>query len=154
MIAVNKPMLAQSSDELPVGRTWTYELKWDGYRAIIVKDGARVTLWSRNQKDLTRDYPTIEAAIGKLPVPSCVFDGEIVALDAAGRPSFQGLQHRSTRDLSIAFVAFDALAVNEKSLVRRLLDERRSALRSLLAPPPLGILMSEALLASHLSWRS
>ena len=67
-----------------------------------------------------------------------VLDGEIVALDAAGRPSFQGLQHRSTRDLSIAFVAFDALAVDDKSLMRRPLDERRSALRSLLAPPPPG----------------
>ena len=145
MIGIPKPMLAQSSVDLPVGRTWTYEVKWDGYRAMAVKDVGRVTLWSRNQKDLTRDYPTIEAALGKFHAPSFVLDGEIVALDASGRPSFQGLQHRSTRGVSIAYVAFDALAVGDKSLLLRPLDERRSALRSLLAPPPPGVIVSEAL---------
>ena len=145
MTSIPKPMLAQSSDALPLGPAWTYEVKWDGYRSIAVKDGARVTLWSRNQKDLTRDYPGIEAALGKLRPSSFVIDGEIVALDAEGRPSFQALQHRSTRGLSLAYVAFDVLAVGDESLLRKPLEERRARLRSLLAPPPLGVMMSEAL---------
>jgi bifunctional non-homologous end joining protein LigD len=74
-------MLAQSADTVPVGPAWTYEVKWDGYRAIAVKDGARVKLVSRNQKDLTRDYPTIGAAVATLSTPSLLLDGEIVALD-------------------------------------------------------------------------
>ena len=85
MMSVPKPMLAQSSDALPLGPAWTYEVKWDGYRSIAVKDGACVKLWSRNQKDLTRDYPGIEAALGKLRSPSFVIDGEIVALPRSGR---------------------------------------------------------------------
>jgi len=55
-------MLAASATDLPTGPQWSYEVKWDGYRALAVRDGARVLLWSRNQKDLTRDYPTITAA--------------------------------------------------------------------------------------------
>ena len=145
MMPIPKPMLAQSSDDLPVGRTWTYEVKWDGYRCIAVKKDGRVTLWSRNQKDLTHDYPRVEAAIGKLPTPSFVIDGEVVVLDAAGRPSFQALQRRSTRGVTLAYVAFDILALGNESLMRRPLEERRAELRSLLAPPPMGLLMSEAL---------
>ena len=139
MTSIPKPMLAQSSDALPLGPTWTYEVKWDGYRSIAVKDGARVTLWSRNQKDLTRDYPGIEAALGKLRPSSFVIDGEIVALDSEGRPSFQALQHRSTRGLSLVYVAFDVLGVGRESLLRKPLEERRAELRSLLAPPPPGV---------------
>ena len=81
VLSIPKPMLARSADDLPIGTTWTYEVKWDGYRCIAVKEGARVKLWSRNQKDLTRDYPGIEAAVGKLRPSSFVIDGEIVALD-------------------------------------------------------------------------
>jgi bifunctional non-homologous end joining protein LigD len=138
-------MLAQLADELPVGPVWTYEVKWDGYRAIAVKDGKRVELLSRNQKDLTRDYPGIAAAIATLRSPSVVLDGEIVALDAEGRPSFQALQHRSTSGLALVYVAFDVLAVSGASLLRRPLKERRAELRSLLAPPPAGVLVSEPL---------
>jgi len=144
-LSIPKPMLARSADDLPIGPTWTYEVKWDGYRSIAVKDGARVKLWSRNQKDLTRDYPGIEAALGKLRPASFVIDGEIVALDSAGRPSFQVLQHRATRGLSLAYVAFDVLAVGNESLLRRPLEERRAQLRSVLAPIPAGVIMSEAL---------
>jgi len=76
-----KPMLAASATDLPTGPQWSYEVKWDGYRALAVRDGARVLLWSRNQKDLTRDYPTITAALRSAKTPRFVLDGEIVALD-------------------------------------------------------------------------
>jgi bifunctional non-homologous end joining protein LigD len=56
-----RPMLATAATVLPTGAPWSYEVKWDGYRVIAVKDGARVQLISRNAKDLTRDYPTVVA---------------------------------------------------------------------------------------------
>jgi hypothetical protein len=84
---VLRQMLATSAAELPIGPEWTYEVKWDGYRALAIKDDARVQLVSRNQKDLTRDYPAIAAAVGRLPASSFVLDGEILALDAERRPS-------------------------------------------------------------------
>src|SRR5436190_19732859 len=96
-----RPMLATSHGDLPVGAEWTYEVKWDGYRALAIKDGAGVQLVSRNQKDLTAEYAAIVAALRGLPASSFVLDGEIVALDAEGRPSFQALQHRRTSALAI-----------------------------------------------------
>src|SRR5215813_3669248 len=116
--SIPKPMLAQSADELPIGRAWTYEVKWDGYRTLAVKDRGRVILLSRNHKHLTRDYPSVASAVLKLSTPSFVLDGEIVALDSSGRPSFQALQHRATRGLTLVYVAFDTLALGDESLVR------------------------------------
>jgi bifunctional non-homologous end joining protein LigD len=81
---------------LPVGPDWTYEVKWDGYRAIAMKNGKRVRLVSPNQKDLTRDYPQVVASLSTLAPADAVMDGEIVALDGNGHPSFQALQHRSS----------------------------------------------------------
>src|SRR5690242_1545500 len=98
-----RAMLATSAAVLPEGPQWTYEVKWDGYRALAVKDGASVRLISRNQKDLTRDYPSVVAAVQSLRVPKAILDGEIVAIDAEGRPSFQALQHRATAGLAIVY---------------------------------------------------
>ena len=77
---IPRPMLATSATELPEGPQWTYEVKWDGYRALVVKDGTDVQLISRNQKDLTRDYPTVVAAVRTIRQSSVILDGEIVAL--------------------------------------------------------------------------
>ena len=104
------------------GTEWTYEVKWDGYRALAIKDGARVQLLSRNQKDLTRDYPAIVAALRGLKASSFVLDGEIVALDAEGRPSFQALQHRRSSALAIVYYAFDLLEINGESLFGKPLE--------------------------------
>src|SRR6185312_8471164 len=88
-------MAAVSVTELPEGDEWLYELKLDGYRALLIKDADAVTLQSRNQKDLTRMCPTVATAGRKLKAEQAVIDGEIGAVDASGRPSFQALQHRS-----------------------------------------------------------
>ena len=82
-----RPMLATPAATLPVGPDWSYEVKWDGYRAIAVKDGRRVRLVSRNEKDLTRAYPQVVASLNTLAAGDAVLDGEIVALDDEGRPS-------------------------------------------------------------------
>jgi bifunctional non-homologous end joining protein LigD len=136
-------MLAASADTLPEGPEWTYEVKWDGYRAIAVKDGDRVRILSRNEKDLTRDYPSVVTAVRSVRVPQLTLDGEIVALDDEGRPSFQALQHRSTAGLTIAYYAFDVLSVGRESLIAQSLAVRRGRLRLLILGS--GVLLSEPL---------
>ncbi len=123
-------MLATSAPELPRGDDWTYEVKWDGYRAVAAKSASDVQLISRNQKNLTNDYPTVVRAIAALRVRQAVLDGEIVALDAEGRPSFQALQHRRTSALSVVYYAFDLLELEGESLLRKPLDERRRRLKT------------------------
>src|SRR5687767_14457213 len=88
------PMAAQVVKKLPEGDDWIYELKFDGYRALILKDRKLVEVRSRKDKHLTTMYPGVVAAGQRLKATQAVIDGEIVALDAQGSPSFQALQHR------------------------------------------------------------
>src|SRR6185437_2499897 len=119
-------MAAVSVTKLPEGAEWLYELKLDGYRALISKDGANVTIQSRNLKSLTRMYPTVATAGHRLKANQVIVDGEIVAVDASGRPSFQALQHRSLHpNHQILFYAFDLLALNGQDLTQKPLTERR-----------------------------
>src|SRR5687767_13051414 len=78
------PMAAQVVKRLPEGDDWTYELKFDGYRALVIKDVQHVEVRSRNNKDLTGMYPGLAAAGLRLDADQAVVDGEIVALDAQG----------------------------------------------------------------------
>lgn len=123
------PMAALSVDVLPEGPEWSYELKLDGYRALIVKNGASIQIRSRNDKDLTPMYPAVVAASRRLQVEQAVIDGEIVAVDEQGRPSFQALQHRGTHpDHTIVFYAFDLLHLNGEDMRAMPLEERRANL--------------------------
>jgi bifunctional non-homologous end joining protein LigD len=136
-------MMAVSAATLPVGDDWSYEVKWDGYRAQAVKDGAVVSLASRNLKNITKQYPSVAQAAARVRAATAVLDGEIVALDPAGRPSFQALHHSTFAGLSIVFYAFDLLHLNGRDLTRRPLDERRSALRDIVGDS--GVLLSDPL---------
>lgn len=127
-------MAARPVQELPEGSQWLYEIKWDGYRALLLKDGPRVQIRSRNDKSLTALYPTIATAAAKLNADRAMIDGEIVALDAQGRPSFQALQHRSSHPQHrIAFYAFDVLHLDGRDLTAQPLTGRRRQLAKLLA---------------------
>ena len=119
-----RPMLATLGTELPRGKDWTYEVKWDGYRALAVKGPNGAQLISRNQKQLTTDYPSVVRAIDALPVGNAVLDGE------KGHPSFQALHHRSAH--TIVYYAFDLLRLNGRDRTRVPLDQRRAALLPLL----------------------
>src|SRR5882724_524889 len=99
-------MMAVSASALPEGEDWTYEVKWDGYRAQAVKNGAIVSLASRNLKNLTRQFPSVAKAVSRVSAKSVLLDGEIVALDANGRPSFQALHHANLEGLSIVYYVF------------------------------------------------
>ena len=136
-------MMAMSAATLPAGAEWSYEVKWDGYRAQAVKDGPAVTLASRNLKNITRQFPDVAAAAARVRASSAVLDGEIVALDADGHPSFQALHHADTAGLSIAFYAFDLLHLDGRDLTGKPLDQRRDALRRIVEGS--GVLLSEPL---------
>jgi bifunctional non-homologous end joining protein LigD len=140
-IAEIRPMLATSAAELPCGDAWSYEVKWDGYRTLAVKQGPRVKLLARNLKDATGQYPSIARAVGQVQGDAVLLDGEIVALDRQGRPSFQALHHRSAA--TIVFYAFDLLHLNGRDLMRVPLDERRTALAAVVEGT--GILRSDPL---------
>ena len=138
------PMAAQVVKELPEGPDWTYELKFDGYRALIIKDKQRVELRSRKNKDLTGMYRGIAAAGSRLNADQAVVDGEIVALDAQGSPSFQALQHRGSHPgHQIVFYAFDLLHLDGKDLTGQPLLKRRALLPRVLDGS--GLLASEEL---------
>jgi bifunctional non-homologous end joining protein LigD len=127
------PMAARIADRLPEGRDWQYEVKFDGYRALLIKQGTSVQIRSRNDKDLTSVYPGVAAAARRLRAGSAIVDGEIVALDPRGRPSFQALQHRGAHPKhTVVFYAFDLLAVDGESLIERRLVDRRDRLPDVL----------------------
>jgi bifunctional non-homologous end joining protein LigD len=126
------PMAALAVKKLPEGDDWLYELKWDGYRALLIKDGEDVQIRSRNDKDLTAMYPGVAAAGRRQTIKQIVLDGEIVALREDGRPSFQALQHRSSHQKHrIVFYAFDVLHADGQDLTGERLDVRRARLPAL-----------------------
>jgi DNA ligase D-like protein (predicted ligase) len=131
-------MAARLVDELPEGPEWFYELKFDGYRALMLKDGDNVSIISRNRKNLTRAYPSVVAAARKLTARQVMLDGEIVAHDSDGRPSFQALQH-STQPRTIVFYVFDVLHLNGADLTQRPLEERRAKLPQVIGDSGLGV---------------
>jgi bifunctional non-homologous end joining protein LigD len=135
------PMAALQVESLPEGPEWSYELKLDGYRALIIKDGDSIAIRSRNDKDLMQMYPAAVAAAKRLQIEQVVVDGEIVAVDKQGRPSFQALQHRGSHpDHTIVFYAFDLLHLNGEDTRALPLRQRRAKLSSVVKKS--GLLLS------------
>lgn len=98
-----EPMLAESLEAPFSGNGWLFEIKYDGFRCIASREGARVHLVSRNGRELTATFPELARALAALPFEHVVMDGELVVLDPSGKPSFQRLQRRGmlTRTLDI-----------------------------------------------------
>ena len=107
---------------------WIWEEKYDGIRLIAVKDGRRVQLVTRNDKDRTADFPEVAAAIAALPAPTLVLDGEVVVFDTAGVSRFQLLQRRGAGASAPIYVAFDCLHARGRDLLREPLTARRAEL--------------------------
>src|SRR5271156_1983894 len=97
------PMLCRAVKELPTGPEWAYEVKLDGYRALGLKTEGHVRLFSRNGKDFSARFPSVTRALDALPDETLI-DGEVVAADENGRPSFSSLQNF---DRAPVFYAFD-----------------------------------------------
>jgi bifunctional non-homologous end joining protein LigD len=130
-----EPMKAKLVEKPPAVGDWIYELKFDGIRLIAVKRDKKVSLFSRNQNDLSARFPDIVEAITNLPARKCVIDGEVVALDDKGRSSFQLLQAHEMegRKSPIYFYAFDLLQLDGKSLIGLPLEARKNVLKKLRA---------------------
>jgi bifunctional non-homologous end joining protein LigD len=106
-----EPMLLLRKEHLPEGREWQYELKLDGYRAIAFKANGKLHLRSRNNNDFLARYPAVGQALEALR-DNTVIDGEIVAFDEAGRPSFNTLQNHGSSGVPLVFFVFDLLILS------------------------------------------
>jgi DNA ligase D-like protein (predicted ligase) len=138
-----EPMQCLAVAKLPEGPDWEYEIKFDGYRALGIKSVGRIRLMSRNGNDFSTRYPSVARALSKLP-DDTVVDGEIVALDETGRPSFNVLQNYNHSATPLQFYAFDLLHIGGKNLRDLPLDARRELLRAKVMP-----LMSEEICFSE-----
>jgi bifunctional non-homologous end joining protein LigD len=137
------PMMARPSDTLPRDpKNWSFEVKWDGVRAIAYVQPGRLRLESRNLNDVTEAYPEVRGLIGALGMHDAVLDGEIVAFDPNGRPSFERLQRRMhvrgpsairrlQTSMPVIYAIFDLLYLDGHSLIDLPYRERRERLESL-----------------------
>jgi len=121
-----EPMLLMPAETLPEGQRWTYQLKLDGYRALGIKTGGEVRLRSRNDKDFNGKYPAIARALAALPDETAV-DGEVVALDNAGRPSFNALQNGAS-GAAIFYYVFDVMVLCGRNVMAEPLATRKDLL--------------------------
>ncbi|MFL5826636.1 MAG: non-homologous end-joining DNA ligase [Thermoleophilaceae bacterium] len=137
-----KPMMAKLS-ELPAKEDdWGFEIKWDGIRAIAYVEGGRVRLQNRNMRDVTRQYPELRELGRAVGTRELVLDGEIVAFDEQGRPSFGRLQHRMhlasesavrrrMNDTPVVYAIFDVLYLDGRVTMQLPYEERRALLDEL-----------------------
>jgi DNA ligase D-like protein (predicted ligase) len=121
-----KPMLLLPTEKLPEGPDWIHELKFDGYRALAIKSSGKVQLWSRNGNDFNARYPGIVKGLSPMPDETIV-DGEVVALDEAGKPSFNLLQNHAS-GTPLYFFIFDLLVLKGADIMARPLVKRRELL--------------------------
>jgi DNA ligase D-like protein (predicted ligase) len=127
------PMLLLRTDALPnESSRWEYQLKFDGYRAIAFKTGGKLHLRSRNDNDFTTRYSSVVRGLAKMPNET-VIDGEIVALDEDGRPSFNALQNLVPGTPLIYYV-FDVMVLDGRDVMSETLDSRRELLERNVLP--------------------
>ena len=128
-----EPMLLQRTPSLPEGPAWAYEIKLDGYRALAIKLNGKVLLRSRNNKDFNSKYPGIVTALSSLP-DETVIDGEVVAFDQAGRPSFNPLQNAGSSKLVLVYYVFDVLILGGRNVIAEPLSKRRDLVKRHVLP--------------------
>ncbi|MGQ0844238.1 MAG: ATP-dependent DNA ligase [Sporichthyaceae bacterium] len=157
------PMLAKSVPEIPTG-DFSFDPKWDGFRAIVFRDGDEIEIGSRNTKSLVRYFPELVAAFRELLPSRCVLDGEIVVPSSdVSRLEFEVLQQRVhpaasrvkmlSETTPARFVAFDVLALGDESLMQLPFAERRArleaALEGVAAPVHLTPITSDPAVAAQ-----
>jgi len=130
------PCLPTKALEPPSGTLWLHEIKHDGFRVIARKNGNRVRLYSRPGNDLTHRFPLIVETLARLRSRSCIIDGEAVACDNKGMPSFDRIRYRRHD-------AFDLIELNGDDLRREPLDTRKATLASVLRRAASGLRLNE-----------
>jgi bifunctional non-homologous end joining protein LigD len=148
------PMLATSIEGAFDSPEWFFEIKWDGYRAIAFLEKNTVRLVSRNQNDLTGQYSDLQDMAQFVDAKTAILDGEVIAMDEAGRSSFSLMQQRTgfrdrfrrvapQREISVLYYAFDLLYLDGYDLRRAKLEDRKAKLATLLTKPNDTIRYSE-----------
>ena len=142
-LAAVQPMLAETIDAPFSDPGWVFEVKYDGYRILAAAGGGEAMLRTRNGGPVTDRFPEVARALAALPTPHLVVDGEIVAMDAEGRPRFQRLQQRArlgratdieraTVENPVTFFVFDLLGFGDRDLRELPLAQRKAWLAALL----------------------
>ncbi len=116
---------------------WLFEPKWDGFRALCFLKGGKVRFISRNKHNLTQRFPELQEIASLVRAKTAIIDGEIVALDRNGKPSFDALRYRQHRG-AIVFYAFDLLHLDGEDLSQYPLLARKTALRRILRKARIG----------------
>jgi ATP-dependent DNA ligase len=142
-----EPMDCAPVARLPDGSRWVFEIKLDGYRAVAVKSGNEINLYSRRRKSFNSQYPYLVEALADLP-EGTVVDGEVVSLDDAGRPNFNLLQNFRSEASHIRYFIFDLLICNDRDLTKLPLVERRKLMKSVLKLRPGRLRLAEQFEAS------
>jgi bifunctional non-homologous end joining protein LigD len=133
------PMLATHGSVAKLTASqWAFEAKWDGYRLLVEADHGQLRLRSRSGRDLTHEFPALRSLAADLGEHHAVLDGEVVALDASGVPSFSEMQNRA-RATRIEFRAFDLLYLDGRSLLRAKYRDRRKLLEMLASAGGLNV---------------
>lgn len=150
-----KPQLATLVDNVPVGNEWMHEIKYDGYRALVAVSGEAIKIYTRSGLDWTDKFSPLAGAIKALDLPPALIDGEIIAFDADGNPSFSALQavlkrgHGAERaDTPFHFFAFDLLSLDGMDLKSLPAIERKERLEALLADAEQPIHVADHLIGS------
>ena len=139
------PMLAESIPEPFDSPDWLFEIKWDGYRAVAFLENGKVRLVSRNQNELTARYPELKGMAGFLKARNAIIDGEVVAIDEHGKPSFSLMQQRTgfrpggkrgltNADVPVLYYAFDLIYADGEDWRKVPLEDRKRKLLSLITP--------------------
>src|SRR6185437_15002125 len=157
------PMLAKRTEKLPQGKDWLFEPKWDGFRALIFRDGKEILIQSRDKKSLNRYFPELLTPIATQLPSRCVLDGEIVIAGKSGL-DFDALQLRLhpavsrvkllSQQTPASIVFFDLLCKGNRDLRDTPFSSRRAALEKLLssATPPLHLTPSTDEHATASDW--
>ena len=133
-----EPMLATLTTKAFTDPDWLFEIKWDGYRVQAVVDDGKVRSWTRNLKDAETYFPGLLRPPTWIDARQAIVDGEVVALDPAGRPDFSLLQERTgdKHAPNLVYQAFDLLYLDGRSLLNVALEDRKRLLKSVLRPHP------------------
>jgi bifunctional non-homologous end joining protein LigD len=135
-----RAQLATLAKEPPRGAGWLHEVKYDGYRIGAAVERGRATLWSRNGRDWTAQFPEVAAAVARLPVRTALLDGEVAILLPDGRTSFQALQNaQGGGRRGIVYLAFDLVHLDGEDLAPLPLVERKARLAGLLGTRAEGV---------------
>jgi bifunctional non-homologous end joining protein LigD len=138
-----EPCIPTRATHVPTGPDWIHEVKHDGYRLIVQRDGKRVRLFTRNGHDWTDRYPLIVEAALKNRSSSFVIDGEAVLLGVDGISDFDGL-HSRKHDAEVMLYAFDAMMLDGDDLRKLPLSMRKTNLARILARRPDGIFIGHS----------